>query len=207
MDFVVGISQFKKGRFANAFACFEKSLHDYGDNEQSLLFASTILYLGLGVERDSQKAHDYYRRASVFDSCIAQYTLGLMCRYNDGVQRNYKIAIECYILAAKLGYSGQHIQDIYHLVEPPTELDDTIFWYTAMKNASSDDDESTYIFDQYMDLLFRMIRNFEKAKYISGTKNPITISITPRPKANRSFIDRLRILWYKIKRTKRLLSC
>ncbi|KAI7894804.1 uncharacterized protein EV154DRAFT_576621 [Mucor mucedo] len=204
LDFIVGVSQFKKSQFQNALECFEKSLDKCGDSEAALLFAATILYIGLEVQRDAVRAYTLFDRALLFDSAIAQYVLGLMCRYGDGVEGDYKKSIEWFILSARLGCSAQHIQNIYHLVEPSSELDDTMFWYNAMTNASNDDDESVYEFDQHMELLFTMIRRFEDDYYIKVKGKPIR---SAHPKANKSFVQRIRHLWYKLKRAKQMVSC
>lgn len=202
LDFIVGVTEFKKGQFKNALECFQRSLDKYGDSETTLLLSGVILFIGLEIPRDIGRAYAFFDRALLFDSAIAQYVMGLMCRYGDGVEGNYKKAIEWFILSAKLGCSTQHIQNIYHLVEPSSEVDDTMFWYNAMTNASNDDDDSVYVFGEHLELVFTLIRRFEEDFYIKVKDKPIRL---PRPpKASKSFIQRIKQLWYKLKKAKHM---
>lgn len=154
----------------------------------------------MGVRRNAKKAFKYYKRATAFDNCVAQYALGLMYRYNNGVEHSYKSAIEWFMLAAKLRGSGQHIEDIYHLVGPAAEFDDAMFWYGTMISACTDDYNcSIYVFNQDMDMLFNMIKEFEEVNYhnnLIGSRKSIVI-LSPSPSSyrpTRGFMNQLRRL-------------
>lgn len=78
------------------------SAEGIGDNMAKLGLAS--LY-GEGVERDYEKAFDYFVEADKFGSTKVQFYLGEMCEYGMGVETNLVEAVKWYQKAAEAGVS------------------------------------------------------------------------------------------------------
>lgn len=81
---------------------WERAGAESGDPEAMIQMG--VAYLnGDGVERDPEKACEYFRQAAEMDEPVGQYNMGLQCAKGEGVRRSFSEAIEWMTMARDNG--------------------------------------------------------------------------------------------------------
>lgn len=75
-------------------------LSSQGDTD-ALTHLGVIYHMGLGTEKDLEKAFTYYEQAAKQNHAPAQYNLGLLYQSGLGTKQDYSTAYHYFTLAAK----------------------------------------------------------------------------------------------------------
>ncbi len=100
----MGIEAFKRGQYANALKELAEPAEE-GDPE-ALYFLGRMHETGLGVEKDSAKAADFYRRGAQANHAAAQYEYGNLLVLGEGVKQDIPEALKWMYIAAQQGHEG-----------------------------------------------------------------------------------------------------
>lgn len=100
----MGIEAFKRGQYAAALKEFAEPAGE-GDPE-ALYFLGRMHETGLGVEKDSAKAADFYRRGAQANHAAAQYEYGNLLVLGEGVAQDLLEAYKWMYIAAQQGHKG-----------------------------------------------------------------------------------------------------
>ena len=99
-----GITAFNRGQYATALEEFAEPARE--DDPEALYFLGRMYETGLGVEKDSARAADFYRRAADGNHVAAQYEYGNLLVLGEGVAQDLAAAYRWTYMAAQQGHKG-----------------------------------------------------------------------------------------------------
>lgn len=96
-----GVTAFQQGKYEEAKKLLEPEAEK---NDPAAMFALGKMYAsGTGVEKDLEKAADYFRRASELGHAEAQQSLGSALMLGDGIEQDMIEALKWFIVSARAG--------------------------------------------------------------------------------------------------------
>jgi uncharacterized protein len=138
--FEEGAASFRGGDYT---AAYEEWLGWAGNGNAKAQWAVGILYAsGLGVQRDPQKAAEWYRKAAEQGLPVAEYELAAMYSSGDGVSQDHSEAAKWYRRSADRGFAwAQYRLAVYYMNGRGVrqDYDEAIKWYleAAAEGAAS----------------------------------------------------------------------
>lgn len=118
---------------------------------------ATLYNNGQGVEKNSQKAVEWYRKSAEQNNDLAQYSLGVMYEFGDvGLEKNQEEAKKWYTLAAENGnYFAQNKLGMIEQIN--REYPTTITPYTGEIPSTNSLPEDHGIIEQFQNWLSNII--------------------------------------------------
>lgn len=102
-----GIDAFRSTHYATALKELAEPARE-GDPE-ALYVLARMHGAGLGVDKDLDKAADFYRRAAEGNHVAAQYEYGNLLVLGDGVEQDLPEALKWMYIAAQQGHKGAKV--------------------------------------------------------------------------------------------------
>jgi TPR repeat protein len=137
-DYEDAVANFDRGEYENALHIF-MSLSENGDN-RAKYYIGLMYNLGLGVERDVDKAVYWYEDSAAGNNVQAQYNLGLLNIVGINGAPDYDAAIKWLRLSAAQGYTPSFRELGWAYLKRGRDVSDlcmAIHWYDKSKDVSS----------------------------------------------------------------------